>query len=283
VGDDDGGRALAIVSRDYRSSRFGEEMFWLCGEDGLERLRMQSRAARESNALYPDAGYAIQRSGWSSHDSQVIFDCGGLGMLNGGHGHADALSIVLNVGATEILTDPGTCVYNGSPEWRNFFRSTRAHNTVVVDDSDQSIPDETFKWRSKAECRVVQHLSNEGFDYVEAEHDWYRNAPFNIIHRRRLLHVRPGLWVVADDLQSAESSRDEHMFDFYFHFPSNANLSVQQENDSVLRVNARADSARLQLLMCTSVCMNPKTIEGQVDPIQGWVSSIYGEKSRAPT
>ena len=60
-------------------------------------------------------------------------------MLNGGHGHADALSLVLNVGGTEILKDPGTCVYNGSPEWRDFFRSTHAHNTIVVDDASVSM------------------------------------------------------------------------------------------------------------------------------------------------
>jgi uncharacterized heparinase superfamily protein len=279
VGDDDGGRALAIASRDYRSTGFREEMFWLAWEDQKDAVRA---SVRETCAFYPDAGYAIQRSGWGSRDSQVIFDCGGLGMLNGGHGHADALSLVVNVGATEILTDPGTCVYNGSPEWRNFFRSTRAHNTVVVDDSDQSIPDGTFKWRRRAQCRVVQHLSNEAFDYVEEEHDGFRDAQCNIMHRRRILQVRPGLWVVSDDLQSAQPSRDEHMFDSYFHFPSNAKLSVQQENDSVLRVNAHADSARLQLLVCTSAPVRGRTIEGQVDPIQGWVSSIYGEKSRAP-
>jgi len=196
-------------------------------------------------------------------------------MLNGGHGHADALSLIVNVGGTEILTDPGTCVYNGSPEWRNFFRSTRAHNTVVVDDSDQSIPDGTFKWRRKTQSRVVQHLSKEAFDYVEAEHDGYRDAPHNIMHRRRLLHVRPDLWVVVDDL-NGDLRGPSHMFDFYFHFPSSAKLSVQEESDSVLRANVYADSARLQLLMCTSAPIKAK-------PIEGWVSSLYGEKSPAPT
>jgi hypothetical protein len=98
------------------------------------------------------------------------------------------------------------------------------------------------------------------------------------MHRRRVLHIRPDLWVVVDDLMGTA----EHMFDFYFHFPSNAKVSIQQDSGSVLRVNARADSARLQLLMCASAPVTSKTIEGQVDPIQGWVSSTYGEKSRAP-
>jgi len=278
-GDDDGGRALAISSRNYQTPKFGEEMFWLLGESSFRTPLC------ETHAFYPAAGYAIQRSGWGPGDSQVIFDCGGMGMLNGGHGHADALSFVLNVGATEILTDPGTFVYNGSPEWRNFFRSTRAHNTVVVDDFDQSIPDETFKWLRKAKSRVLQHLSSETFDYVEAEHDGYSDPPVSIVHRRGLLHISPGLWVVVDDMQgpSDKPERAEHKFDFYFHFPANAKVSVQQESSALIRLNARADSARLQLLMCASAIVQGKTIEGQVAPIQGWVSSLYGRTSRAPT
>ena len=278
-GDDDGGRALAIVPGDYRSAKFSEEMFWLTGETS------PCLPPPGTHTLYPAAGYAIQRSGWGPHESQVIFDCGGLGMLNGGHGHADALSFVLNVGATEILADPGTHVYNGSPEWRNFFRSTRAHNTVVIDETDQAIPDGTFQWHRKTQCRVLQHLSNESFDYVEAEHDGYRDAPGGIVHRRLLLHVRSGLWVVVDDMRGdpEQTLRKDHKFDFYFHFPSKAKVSVQQESSAIIRVDAHADSAHLQLLMCASAIVQGKTIAGQVDPIQGWVSPLYGEKAPAPT
>src|ERR1051326_4114428 len=279
VGDDDGGRALAIVSNNYRSPRFSEEMFWLQHVAAIAgHVTLMPALPCETDVFYPAAGYAIQRSGWGPHGGQVIFDCGGLGMFNGGHGHADALALVLDAGGTEILAARGTFVYNGSPEWRNFFRSTGAHNTVVVDNSDQSTPDGTFKWRRKTQCHVVQHVSDEAFNYVEAEHDGYCDAPFNITHCRSVLHIRPDLWVVVANLMGTS----EHMFDFYFHFPSNAKLSIRQDSDSVLQVNARADSARLQLLMCASAPVTSENIEGQVDPIQGWVSSTYGEKSRAP-
>jgi hypothetical protein len=82
--------------------------------------------------------------------------------------------------------------------------------------------------------------------------------------------------------RTAQPFRDEHKFDFYFHFPSNAKVVVQQENSAAIRVNARADAAHLQLLMCASACLQATTIEGEVSPIQGWVSSQYGEKSPAP-
>lgn len=51
----------------------------------------------------------------------------------------------------------------------------------------------------------------------------------------------------------------------------------------MLRVSACADSAHLKLWMCTSAPAQVKTIEGQTDPIQGWVSPLYGKKSPAPT
>ena len=60
---------------------------------------------------------------------------GPLGYLSiAAHGHADALSFVLNIGDREILVDPGTYAYHTDPAWRRYFRSTLAHNTVGVDE-----------------------------------------------------------------------------------------------------------------------------------------------------
>ena len=55
------------------------------------------------------------------------------------HGHADALSITLSVGGKETLVDPGTYRYNGEPEFRKYFKGTRAHNTVTIDGLDQAV------------------------------------------------------------------------------------------------------------------------------------------------
>ncbi len=61
-------------------------------------------------------------------------------------------------------------------------------------------------------------------------------------------------------------------------------LSLQAESDSVIRLNAAALTLRvLQLLMHTSAAMHASTIKGQTNPIQGWVSCLYGNKSPAPT
>src|SRR5262249_55743301 len=137
VGDDDGGRALALSRCDYSSYRDGlscgavllgrsdfkyaahsfcEETLWLLGQDSFNVF--ESLNARPSNALhrfYPESGCFIQRSDPGPVASHLVFDCGSLGMLSGGHGHADALSFTLFAQGTELLIDPGTSVYNCSP------------------------------------------------------------------------------------------------------------------------------------------------------------------------
>ncbi len=243
LGDDDGGRALALDKRDYRSFQDGlclgailyrrgdfkhqaggfcEEALWMLGEGAWETWRqLESQEPAETQAYYPCAGYLVQRSGWGPLDSHLVFDCGGLGMLTGGHAHADALSVTLFSGGRELLVDPGTFVYNCAPEWRSYFRSTRAHNTVTIDGRDQAEQGGTFHWKTKICSRAAREFTSPGIEYVEGEHDGYRRMPQGVIHRRRLLCIPPNQWIIVDDFRGS----GEHTFDFHYHFPADVEVS----------------------------------------------------------
>ena len=178
---------------------------------------------RSLRASYPAAGYFIQRSGWHRPDSHLTFDCGGLGSLGGGHGHADALSLTLHAHGEDLLIDPGTFVYNGSRDWRDSFRSTWAHNTVVVDGKDQAKSAGTFKWESQSLSRVVQEFCLPGIEYAAGENVDHLRLPGGIVHGRRLLHIKPDYWAVLDDFRG----EGEHRFDFYYHFAPDAEVELR--------------------------------------------------------
>ena len=300
LGDDDGGRALALDKRDYRSFQDGlclgailfgrgdfkhqagafcEEALWMLGKDASEIYRqLEAVQPVETRGYYPAGGYFVQRSAWGPLDSHMVFDCGGLGILTGAHAHADALSVTLFTRGRELLVDPGTFVYNCAPEWRGYFRSTRAHNTVAIDGQDQAEQGGTFRWKTGLHTRVTTEPTLSGAGYIEAEHDGYRRLPDGVVHRRRLLRVPPESWIVVDDFHGS----GEHAFEFRYHFAPNVEVSApEQDEDGVL---VRANQAGFLLrLFATQPLSSAELIRGETARIGGWASSAYGEKQPCST
>ena len=303
LGDDDGGRALGLAATDYRapgdllgagavlfgseacrarSGEFREECFWLLGAGAWQAQRAQRNLhAGALRASFAEAGYFVQRSGWSRHDSQLIFDCGGLGAPSGGHGHADALAITLSAAGRPLLVDPGTYVYNRAPEWRRHFRSTRAHNTASIDGRDQSVPAGTFAWGERATCRLVDDLHFEAVDYVAGEHDGFARGPHGVVHRRRVLYARPHYWLIADDFRGS----GEHTFEVFYHLAPGVawNPEVSWTGGPASRQGGARFDARLESagLMVSFHASSPFEVElsraGEERP-EGWVSARYGRR-----
>ena len=111
-----------------------------------------------ASRAYPESGYyLLQAGGAERHGVSVVFDCGELGFGSiAAHGHADALSFTLRAFGQDVLVDPGTYDYFSYPEWRRYFRSTRAHNTVEVDGLDQSTMVGPFLWGQRAQARCLE-------------------------------------------------------------------------------------------------------------------------------
>jgi hypothetical protein len=212
IGDDDGGQLFPICGRAPSDCRdtlaaasamldepalavgdLPEEVFWLCGTLPLEQMP-RALAPWPSTAL-PESGYYVSRTTAGDH---LVFDAGRHGFLNGGHAHADALSIVLTVGGRPVLVDPGTAAYTIDAAVRDRFRSTAMHNTVLLNGRPQSVPRGPFHWQSTANARSLVWTSGEGFDYAEGIHDGYRP----IAHARGVLALHGIGWLVIDHVFS---------------------------------------------------------------------------------
>jgi hypothetical protein len=185
-----------------------------------------------------------------------------LGAPTGGHGHADALSIVLFSGGRDLLIDPGTCVYNGAPEWRGYFRSTRAHNTVMVDRRDQSEQSGTFQWKHRAETRGLAGNAH----FAAGEHHGYEP----VIHKRKVEVCQSGSCVIVDELLGTGM----HVFDFLYHFPADVRLHIASQPGAPIEVSAEATGGEALLFFCTKA-------SAEADVIAGWVSPRYGKRESA--
>ena len=94
--------------------------------------RLLGMDADGSKTAFPAAGYYKLYDG----DIAVMFDAGMPGppyML--GHAHCDCLSFELSYKGEPVIVNSGTYAYQS--ELRPYFRSTAAHNTVMVDGEEQ--------------------------------------------------------------------------------------------------------------------------------------------------
>ncbi|HEX9443525.1 MAG TPA: heparinase II/III-family protein, partial [Candidatus Binatia bacterium] len=252
------------------------ELLWLLGAPGLKTYQaldpLPPKAA--PSRVFTDGGYAVMRSDWGRDAHQMIFDAGPVSAPKSGHGHADLLGIQCSVFGEPYIVDPGTYVYTGKPEWREFFRGTSAHSTVTIDGRSQATAAGSFNWKTQPAARLTRWLSTKAFDYAAAEHDAYRDLADPVTHRRRVAFVKPRYWAIVDDLDGAA----EHRIALRFQF---AALRVALEPNHW----ARARGERGHALLVRPFAAAPLTmdvIEGLRAPIQGWVSPAYGQRQPAP-
>lgn len=182
-------------------------------------------AIEESLAL-PDAGlYVLAKNRGTPQEIFCLADAGKLGFLSlAAHGHADALAFTLNVGGVPIIVDPGTYTYHADAHWRNYFRSTKAHNTLVVDDLDQSKSGGAFLWTKKAYTKVLDWQTSTRGSVLEAEHDGYKRLCGKVVHCRKLTLEQHEL-EIKDRLQNSGT----HQVEWRLHFAPQCQVDLKSE------------------------------------------------------
>src|SRR5262249_26234360 len=130
-----------------------------------------------------ESGYYVCRNG----EDVMILDCGSIGPdYQPGHAHCDTLSYELAINGRRVIVDSGVFDYEPSSE-RAYARSTRAHNTVVVDGEDQSEIWGVFRVARRAKpLRAFFEKQLNGSIRFEGTHDGYARLVGRPIHKRHM-------------------------------------------------------------------------------------------------
>lgn len=154
---------------------------------------------------FRDTGYSVfRRDVCDVGDLLLVFDHGPLGYgALAAHGHADALSIWLHVGGQPVFVDAGTYLYHGAGLWRDRLRSTAAHNTVTVEDWDQSEITGSFMWHTKHRAKTTLIAVDE--ESVTAAHDGYVARGVSVCRSIRVAGTSEFVVEVSDHCQGLGS------------------------------------------------------------------------------
>lgn len=164
-------------------------------------------------------------AGYFRFDSKLInliFDCGAPGpKYMSGHAHNDALSVEIASGDRMIFVNSGTGLYQGNQ--RQFFRSTKAHNTFAIDDGEQS-----ELWGEHRAARKLKHLQvikENGIlcgSFTAYSGDSYQ---------RELRWDKDNKLVIVD--QAKVKDKQNHIYRAYWHLVPNL---VYIQHESIIEV-----------------------------------------------
>lgn len=266
---------LAAVAGGY-----SEAAWWTCGDEGGTQFeRIAKRNENEtfiSRALSQTGYWLLQCGDRSSHDRiSLTFDCGPLGYQSiAAHGHADALSVTLRIGGRDILVDPGTYDYFSHGDWRDYFRSTAAHNTLELDGLDQSEPLGRFLWGRRAEAKCVEWTDKPDETIVAGEHDGYQRLSSPAVHKRRVrLDKKDRVVEIRDEVVGD----GEHEVKISLHFGEECEVGPAKEG------RFRVCYGRSFLEVEIDPRMAVTCFRGSLEPKMGWMSRGYHRKCASTT
>jgi len=129
---------------------------------------------------------------------EMIMDVGDIGSTYiPGHAHSDTFNFELYIDSHPVIVDTGVSTYENNQR-RQVERSTQAHNTVVVDDTNQSEVWGGFRVAQRAKVIALSHADNS----LKATHDGYRSK--GLLHTREFI-TKPERIVIYDTLTGKAS------------------------------------------------------------------------------
>ena len=247
-----------------------------------ERRSMAGRPATKPSQ-FSDAGITILRTGADQPEIWCRCDAGPHGFLAiAAHAHADALSIEVRHDGVDVLADPGTYCYHGEPEWRSYFRSTSAHNTLLLAGRDQSRSGGPFLWVRPANARLVAVDSDDGAPLSWcAEHDGYEGLDPPALHRRTVRLEPAARRLDVDD--HIETTGD-HALVLHFHLGPTV-VAVLDGASARLEWPSRdtAQRAPRRATLRLPGELRWSMHRGELDPVRGWYSPAFGVKTPSIT
>ena len=268
LNDSDDGRQLDLLRR---GAALFDDQALLWGAS----LGREGAPPSGSSVLFDQSGYFALTDGWGrdagsyAGRQHVVYDCGLLG--EGSHSHYDVFNFCLYAGGGPLIVDPGRYTYSADVrdgvDWRHWFKSTAAHNTVTIDGRDQTRYLSRTKHGPDAQVRDREFLLGGCSDWIRAKVISQEYAP---VHERFFLYMqREYLWIV-DRIDPADG--DAHEAVLRFHMPEHIAGSLAVRSD---RHCAELSCDALLVNVQSGVPADPR-----IEP--GWTSVSYGTKAAAP-
>ena len=257
---------LFTDARCFKPGPWDEDLLWMFGPSSIQ-ASVEAPTFEELNA--DDGGYYTLRS----ECSFVFTRCAS---FQDRPGQADMLHLDLWWRGQNIAVDPGTYSYNAEAPWDNALAHTAYHNTVTVDGLDQMDRIGKFLWFPWLKSRVNKQTRSKAGNlaYWEGEHDGYLRLKSPVLHRRAILRVGDGFWLILDLLEGSI----EHQYRLHWLFPDFSNEWSPDSGD--LKLITPEGSYYIQVATLAER-ERSSIIRADESTPRGWIAPYYNYREPA--
>lgn len=233
--------ALLFADGELKAAARGElleENIWDFGEEVLMLYdEIAEIIPEEASTVLADSGNYILRGDHSEDAAYLHMHCGCLGS---GHGHGDLLHIDAGMYGEDILIDSGRYTYVNT-ELRRKLKEPGAHNTTRVDGQDFSVCLDSWGYGKLAVPIKGEYRLTNRADYISGLHMGYFYLPDNVLTERRIIFIKPDIFLIFDQFYA----KGEHAYEQNFHFGDGK--LAKEDGNSYLWQGEKA-SARLMVM-----------------------------------
>ena len=167
---------------------FNREDFLFIGSKGMKGHKPEQTAYS-----LPNSGLYSMRSGWDKDAICLTLKCGPDG---GGHSQPDNGTFDLYAGGRILMPDAGSYIYSGNPEGRAWFRQTKVHQTLTLNNENSKYDPKLLLWETSDSLDILV-IQNNSYD--------------NLTHRRAVFFVDKKYFIVVDEAEgTATGNVDIH-------------------------------------------------------------------------
>jgi len=228
------------------SALFDRTDFLYLATDGKEGTE-----PRETAFALPESGLYSMRSGWHKDAIFLALKCGPNG---GGHSQPDNGTFGLYAGGRILMPDAGSYIYSGNPEWRDWFRQTKVHQTITLNNQN-----------AKYDPKLLYWVTKDDLDVLVVENRSYED----LTHRRSVLFIDKRYFVIIDEVYGTATGN------VGLHFQLAPGKPIVDIGKFSVSTNF-ADGWNIYLKTYSS----SGTMELQEE--EGWVSHEYTQKESRP-
>ena len=223
-------KRVALGTRSFRHGDGGFGNFNGGGENDhgcIDGVLAAAKARGATPSILSDGGYHRMSAG----RTLVLFDVG-TAQRDTATTCAGLLSFELSVGRDRVIVNCGT---HGGPRWREAGRTTAAHSTLVVADTNSRDISVSRSQRPAPPTVQAQRREDGGNVLVEASHDGYANR-FGLRHDRAIYMSPGGDDVKGEDIIAAVGSKGDRArrFALRFHLHPQVHASPAADGVTVL-------------------------------------------------